>query len=260
MNIFLHQMDANIILGDTLTEDAVDLVPADLILANPPFGAKAGSVRGGRKDIPFMTTNKQLAFLQHIYLGLKPRGRAAVVLPDNALFEEGVGKKIRHDLMEKCNLHTILRLPTGIFYSQGIKTNVLFFSRGTKDKGNTETVWIYDMRTNMTPFGKRTPLARKHFELFELEFGNDSHAFANRKDQGEHGRFRRFGRQDIAERQDNLDISWLKDADNSVTEHDPDPEGIAAEIIDQLHTALEEMNALSDLLAPKASDRTETSE
>ncbi|MDE0333188.1 MAG: N-6 DNA methylase [Nitrospinae bacterium] len=260
MNIFLHQMDADIILGDTLTEDARDLVLADLILANPPFGAKAGSVRDGRKDIPFLTTNKQLAFLQHIYLGLKPGGRAAVVLPDNTLFEEGVGKKIRQDLMEKCNLHTILRLPTGIFYSQGIKTNVLFFSRGKQDKENTKFVWVYDMRTNMPSFGKRNPLSEKHLEPFEKAFGDDPHNTAERKDEGEEGRFRCFSRKYIAKRKDNLDISWLKDDGNSGTENPPDPESIAREVMENLRTALEEMDALSDLLTPKYSDTNETAE
>lgn len=126
MNTFLHSLEANIIYGDALTDDAAKLDEADVIIANPPFGNKAGSQRPLRKDIPFTNTNKQLAFLQHIYLGLKPGGRAAVVLPDNVLFESGVGVTIRRDLMNKCNLHTILRLPTGIFYAKGVKTNVLF--------------------------------------------------------------------------------------------------------------------------------------
>lgn len=144
MNTFLHGMDANVILGDALTVDAGKLKEADLIIANPPFGSKSGSVRNKRDDIRFPSSNKQLDFLQHIYNGLKKGGRAAVVLPDNVLFEDGVGKKIRKDLMEKCNLHTILRLPTGIFYAQGVKTNVLFFTRGKTVKGNTKETWIYD--------------------------------------------------------------------------------------------------------------------
>ena len=98
---------------------------------------------------------------------LKPGGRAAVVLPDNVLFEDGTGTQIRADLMDKCDLHTILRLPTGIFYAQGVKTNVLFFTRGETDKGNTKEVWVYDLRTNMPAFGKRTPLTREHFAGFE---------------------------------------------------------------------------------------------
>src|SRR3954452_19847845 len=99
--------------------------------------------------------NKQLAFLQHVYRGLKPGGRAAVVAPDNVLFGGDAGEKIRADLMDKCDLHTILRLPTGIFYAQGVKTNVLFFTRGRTDKGNTEAVWVYDLRVSAPPFGKR---------------------------------------------------------------------------------------------------------
>ena len=130
-----------------------NLPKADVILANPPFGTKRGGGKPTRDDFTFVTGNKQLAFLQHIYRGLKPGGRAAVVLPDNVLFEEGVGTKIRADLMDKCNLHTILRLPTGIFYAQGVKTNVLFFTRGAKDTGNTKSTWVYDLRTNMPAFG-----------------------------------------------------------------------------------------------------------
>lgn len=137
-----------------------------MILTNPPFGTKRG---GGAptRAFTYPTSNKQLAFLQHVYRGLKPSGRAAVELPDNALFEDRQGKLIRADLMAKCNLHTILRLPIGIFYAQGVKTNVLFFQRGRTDTGNTQQVWIYDMRTNMPGFGKRMPLSRSHFQEFE---------------------------------------------------------------------------------------------
>lgn len=248
MNTFLHQMKADIILGDALTEDARDLAPADLILANPPFGAKAGSVREGRKDIPFPTTNKQLAFLQHIYLGLKPEARAAVVLPDNVLFEEGVGTKIRRDLMDKCNLHTILRLPTGIFYSPGVKTNVLFFSRGKKDKGNTKATWVYDMRSNMPSFGKRTPLADKHFESFEKAFGDDPHGKAKRIDEGKKGRFRCFIREDIAKHENSLDISWPNDESAGSDEPPLEPNAISAQVMNNLQIALTEMEMLTKLL------------
>jgi type I restriction enzyme M protein len=139
------------------------LPPATLILTNPPFGTKKGCGLPSRKDFTFPTSNKQFCFLQHIYRALQPGGRAAVVLPDNVLFEGNVGKQIRQDLMEKCNLHTILRLPTGIFYAQGVKTNVLIFSRGP----STKQVWVYDLRANMPAFGKRTPLTRQHFTEFE---------------------------------------------------------------------------------------------
>ncbi len=178
----------------------------------------------------------------------KPGGRAAVVLPDNVLFEEGVGQKVRADLMDKCDLHTILRLPTGIFYAQGVKTNVLFFTRGEKDKANTKAVWFYDMRTNAPSFGKRTPFTRAHFADFEKLYGADSLGKSKRKDQGETGRFRKFTREEIARRADTLDISWLKD--DSVTDHAdlPEPDVIAAEIVAQLQTALEEMQGLQDEL------------
>jgi type I restriction enzyme M protein len=187
-------------------------------------------------------------FLQHVYRGLKPGGRAAVVLPDNVLFEEGVGQKVRGDLMDKCDLHTILRLPTGIFYAQGVKTNVLFFTRGEKDKGNTKAVWFYDMRTNAPSFGKRTPFTRAHFAEFEKAYGADAYGKGRRKDQGEQGRWRKFGREEIEKRGDNLDISWLKD--DSVTDHADlaEPEVIAAEIVGLLKTALEQMEGLQEEL------------
>ena len=248
MNAMLHGIEGDIILGDTLGETGSKLPKADVILTNPPFGTKKGGGSGNREDIVFQTSNKQLVFLQHVYRGLKSGGRAAIVLPDNVLFEEGVGQRVRADLMDKCDLHTILRLPTGIFYAQGVKTNVLFFTRGEKDKANTKAVWFYDMRTNAPSFGKRTPLTRAHFADFEKAFGNDPLGKSKRKDQGETGRFRKFTREDIAKRGDNLDISWLKD--DSVTDHAdlPEPEEIAAEIVAQLQTALEEMRALQSEL------------
>ena len=209
MNAFLHRMDAKITLGDALTADAKVLKDADLIIANPPFGSKSGSVRNKRDNIRFPSSNKQLDFLQHIYGGLKPGGRAAVVLPDNVLFEGNVGKKIREDLMHKCNLHTILRLPTGIFYAQGVKTNVLFFTKGEEDedKNQTQNTWVYDMRTNMPQFGKRTPFTFDYFEDFINAYGDDPHGTSKRKDEGKKDRFRCFNREYIAERGDSLDIS-----------------------------------------------------
>lgn len=248
MNAMLHGMEAEIFAGDTLGPTGARLPKADVILTNPPFGTKKGGGGPTRDDITYPTSNKQLVFLQHIYRGLKPGGRAAVVLPDNVLFEEGVGQKVRNDLMEKCDLHTILRLPTGIFYAQGVKTNVLFFTRGEKDKANTKAVWFFDMRTNAPSFGKRTPLTRAHFAEFEKAFGADPLGKSKRKDQGETGRFRKFTREEIAKRGDNLDITWLKD--ESVTDHAdlPEPEEIAAEIVAQLQTALEEMQALQEEL------------
>jgi type I restriction enzyme M protein len=248
MNAMLHDIEGDILLGDALGPSGAALPKAEVILTNPPFGTKKGGGGPTRDDITYSTSNKQLVFLQHIYRGLKPGGRAAVIMPDNVLFEEGVGQKVRADLMDKCDLHTILRLPTGIFYAQGVKTNVLFFTRGGKDKGNTKAVWFYDMRTNAPAFGKRTPLTRAHFAEFEKAYGEDSLGKSRRRDQGETGRFRRFTREEIGKRGDNLDISWLKD--DSVTDHTdlPEPEVIAAEIVAQLRIAMEEMEALEEEL------------
>jgi type I restriction enzyme M protein len=248
MNMMLHDIEGDIVLGDTLGPTGAKLPPANVILTNPPFGTKKGGGGPTRDDITYPTSNKQLVFLQHVYRGLVKGGRAAVVLPDNVLFEEGVGQKVRADLMDKADLHTILRLPTGIFYAQGVKTNVLFFTRGEKDKGNTKAVWFFDMRTNAPSFGKRTPLTRTHFADFEKAFGADPLGKSKRKDQGEQGRFRKFTRDDIAKRGDNLDITWLKD--DSVTDHAdlPEPDEIAAEVVAKLETALAEMQALQEEL------------
>mgnify|MGYP000085371236 FL=1 len=186
MNCLLHGMEGDkegvVHLGNALGMVGQSLDKADVILANPPFGtAKGGEASITRDDLTYKTSNKQLAFLQHIYRNLKPGGRAAVVLPDNVLFEAGVGTEVRRDLMNKCNLHTILRLPTGIFYAQGVKTNVLFFTKGSaKDKlqeeNCTENVWVYDLRTNMPSFGKRTPFGEQHLKPFEAVYAPDNAA------------------------------------------------------------------------------------
>lgn len=248
MNTFLHGLDAEIIYGDALTDDATDLESANLILANPPFGNKAGSKRTLRKDIPFKNCNKQLAFLQHIYLGLKEGGRAAVVLPDNILFEGGVGRAVRNELMQACNLHTVLRLPTGIFYAAGVKTNVLFFSKEEKTDGGTKNVWIYDMRASMPRFGKTSPLEYKHFESFIACFGDDPYGRSPREDQGESGRFRRFTREEIAKQNDNLDITWLRDDGKEIEEELTELDDITTAILGHLRSALMEIEAVADEL------------
>jgi len=248
MNCLLHGIDSDMILGDTLSPDGTRLPKADVVLTNPPFGTKRGGGKPTRDDFTFVTGNKQLAFLQHIYRTIKPGGRAAVVLPDNVLFEEGMGSKIRGDLMDKCNLHTILRLPTGIFYAQGVKTNVLFFTRGEKEHGNTKQVWVYDLRANMPSFGVRTPLTHDHFVEFEKAFGKKSDGTSKRTDQGESGRFRSYDRAALSKRGENLDISWLKDENSSDHNELLEPDLIAAMIRERLATAMEEMDALSVLL------------
>ena len=254
MNLMLHNLDyhpegAGIRLGDTLGAEGERLAQTrpTLILSNPPFGTKKGGGMPTRTDFTYPTSNKQFAFLQHIYRALDAGGRAAVILPDNVLFESGIGKQIRADLMDKCNLHTILRLPTGIFYAQGVKTNVLFFTRGDTEKGNTQEVWVYDLRANMPQFGKRTPLTRAHFKDFEDAFGDDPtgspEALAKRTDTGEQGRFRKFTRQQISERSDSLDISWLKD-DSAASGDLPEPSQLAEETLAELSGAMEELRAI----------------
>ncbi len=245
MNCMLHGLEGVIQLGNSLGAHGENLPPADLILTNPPFGTKRGGGLPTRTDFTFPTSNKQLAFLQHIYRGLKPGGRAAVVLPDNVLFEAGIGRQIREDLLNKCNLHTILRLPTGIFYAQGVKTNVLFFTRGQTDKNNTNNVWVYDLRANMPQFGKKTVLTNEHLAEFTKVFGPKSDGSSRRKEEGDDGRFRCFSRDWIAKRSNSLDISWLKDDDQEDATKLPEPDILAREALLELEGAI---SNLQDIL------------
>jgi len=252
MNLMLHGMESQLLLGDTLSPLGSGLPKADVVLTNPPFGTKKGGGKPTRDDLTFETSNKQLAFVQHIVRALRPRGRGAVVVPDNVLFEENTGTLVRQDLMDKCDLHTVLRLPTGIFYAQGVKTNVLFFTRGEQDKGNTKAVWFFDMRANMPSFGKRTPFTREHFAEFEKAYGSDPYGKSKRKDLGMEGRFRKFTREEVKARGDNLDISWLKDEGATASEDLPEPEEIAAEILALLQTATAEIEGLQKALGGDA--------
>ncbi len=208
MNAMLHGLESPITLGDTLSEIGKSMKNYDVVLTNPPFGTKRGGERAARDDFTYPTSNKQLNFLQHIYRSLKADGhaRAAVVLPDNVLFADGDGEKIRCDLMDKCRLHTVLRLPTGIFYAQGVKTNVLFFTRGQTDRDNTDEVWFYDLRTNMPSFGKTHPLAKEDFAGFEAAYtAADRGAVSDE-------RWSRFTREEIREKGNTLDLGLMRDA------------------------------------------------
>ena len=253
MNAMLHGIQGEIILGDTLSDVGKSLKGFDVILTNPPFGTKKGGERPTRDDFTFQTTNKQLNFLQHIYRALKPNGkaRAAVIVPDNVLFESGVGAQIRKDLMEKCNLHTILRLPAKIFYAQGVKTNVLFFTRGKTDQGNTKEVWVYDLRTNMPSFGKRNPLTRKHFEGFIKAY----RTLDRRKVKDE--RFRVFTREEIRKRDDNLDIGLIADESLSAYENLPDPIESAEKAIAKLGQAIQLLNEVVNELREIEAEKSE---
>jgi type I restriction enzyme M protein len=255
MNARLHDMESTIHLGDTLSKLGKELKNFDGVLANPPFGTKKGGELPNRDDFTYPTSNKQLNFLQHIYRSLKKDGkaRAAVVLPDNVLFDDNDGQKIRKDLMDKCNLHTILRLPTGIFYAAGVKTNVLFFTRGEEELGNTKKVWFYDLRTNMPTFGKRTPFTEEVFKDFiyaytggmsadkvvdEYDGSIDDELRAKIKDE----RWQCYTREEIAEKNDTLDIGLI--ADNSVQSSDAlgEPEDIIREAKDELNEILKQLD------------------
>jgi type I restriction enzyme M protein len=276
MNCLLHGMEGDdegvVHLGNALGDAGKNLPRADIILANPPFGtSKGGEASITRDDLTYNTSNKQLSFLQHIYRNLKPGGRAAVVLPDNVLFEAGIGTDIRQDLMNKCNLHTILRLPTGIFYAAGVKTNVLFFTKGTVKKTSQEencttNTWIYDLRTNMPSFGKRTPFGVNHLTPFEKVFGKKADGTSKRTEEewsfteegtehiADNTRWKCFSREDIRDKKsDSLDISWLKDKDNIDAADLPEPDVLAAEAMTELTEALRELDSLMTALG--ASDQ-----
>lgn len=276
MNLMLHDLavddqNSGILFGDTLSNEGKALPPASLILANPPFGTKQGGGIPTRDDLITYTSNKQLAFLHLMYLRmLKPGGRAAVVLPDNVLFEGSTGQTIRKDLMEKCNLHTILRLPTGIFYAAGVKTNVLFFSKPKdpkQDKAQTKNVWVYDLRSNMPQFGKRTVLTRAHFDEFYKAVGHDltqvnekaRHAFIEKHKETngdvESCRLRCFSRQDIAKKDDSLDLAWIRDDSTEDSANLPEPDMLIKEAMDEMAGAMRELQAiLVELGVAKESD------
>jgi type I restriction enzyme M protein len=231
------------------------------VLANPPFGTKQGGERPSRDDLTYLSGNKQLNFLQHIYRSLHKRGgaRAAVVLPDNVLFEDGDGRKIRRDLMDKCNLHTILRLPTGIFYAAGVKTNVLFFERGRTETGNTQQVWFYDMRTNAPSYGKRTPFTRQAFADFARAYtgGIDLDDLGNHYDGTiDHAkraavadeRFSCLTRDQILAKNDSLDLGLIADESHANHHHDLEPLDIAREAANELKAMHLELEKIIELL------------
>ena len=275
MNLMLHDIavddeNTGILYGDTLSNEGKQLPDgkASLILANPPFGKKMGGGIPTRDDLVHYTSNKQFAFLHLMYHKmLKPGGRTAVVLPDNVLFESGIGKTIRNDLMEKCNLHTILRLPTGIFYAAGVKTNVLFFSKPddiTKDKAQTKNVWVYDLRSNMPMFGKRTVLGREHFNEFFEAVGNDLTAvdekarakfITDHKDDADGCRLRCFTREEIANKDDSLDLAWIRDESTEDASSLPEPDVLINEAIEEMAGAMSELKSiLVELGAAEESD------
>ena len=233
MNAMLHDIEGDILLADTLSNQGKQMSGFDVVLTNPPFGAKKGGERATRDDLTYPTSNKQLNFLQHIYRSLKHDGkaRAAVVLPD--LPSNSSSAKVCDDLMDKCNLHTVLRLPNHIFYARDVKTNVLFFTRGTNEKGNTKEVWFYDLRTNMLRFGQNTPLKHEHFNAFvEAYCTSDRNRVTDE-------RWNCFSRQQIEDKGNSLDLGLIRD--DSVLDYDDlqDPAESGEEIAVQLEEAVD---------------------
>ena len=241
MNLYLHGIHADIYLGDSIYEP-LKSTRFDCVLTNPPFGTKGANQAPERDDFTISTSNKQLNFIQHVVNILKPGGRAAMVLPDNCLFEDKAGEVIKI-LTQDCNLHTVLRLPRGTFtpYSQGVKANVIFFQKGAK----TENVWIFDARSNVPGITKKDrPLSVEHFKEFEKCYGTDPNGQSKRTDLGVEGRFRKFSIKEVKERGYKLDIMWLKDESLEDNDELPDPQDLASEAITELEAVVDSLREI----------------
>ena len=245
MNLYLHGIHGDIYLGDSIYEP-LKSVRYNCILTNPPFGTKGANQAPTRDDFTIETSNKQLNFVQHVMSILKPGGRAAIVLPDNCLFEDKAGE-VMEILMQDCNLHTILRLPRGTFtpYSQGVKANVIFFQKGVP----TEKVWIFDARSNVPGITKKDrPLSPQHFAEFEACYSADPNGQSKRKDLGEEGRFRSFPIKEIKDRGYKLDITWLKDESLEDSDELPEPQDLASEAITELEAVVDDLREIVELV------------
>ncbi len=241
MNLYLHGIHAGIYVGDSIYEP-IKGTRYDCILTNPPFGTKGANQVPERDDFTISTSNKQLNFIQHVMNTLRSGGRAAIVLPDNCLFEDKAGEVLQI-LMQDCNLHTILRLPRGTFtpYSQGVKANVIFFQKGLF----TENVWIFDARSNVPGITKKDrPLSSEHFKEFEKCYGTDPNGQSKRTDFGIEGRFRRFNIKEVKERGYKLDMTWLKDDSLEDSDDLPEPQDLATEAITELETVVDSLKEI----------------
>lgn len=255
MNLVLHGLEPHIDLGDTIYEPSSGQ-QFDCILTNPPFGTKGANQAPDREDFTIATSNKQLNFVQHVLTVLKPGGRAAVVLPDNCLFADKAGE-VFEIVTEDCRLHTVLRLPRGTFtpYSQGVKANVVFFSKGEP----SDHVWIYDARTNVPGVTKKDrPLTADHFAEFEKCYGNDPNGSSKRKqsdskpEQGWVGgdRWRKFSLAEMKERDFKLDgLKWLREESTDDSDEAFEPDELATDAIAELEGAVQELNAILALIA-----------
>jgi type I restriction enzyme M protein len=242
MNLYLHGVEPRIHIGDTIYEP-FDGNRFDCVLTNPPFGTKGANSAPEREDFTIETSNKQLNFVQHVLTSLKPGGRAAIVLPDNCLFEGKAGEVFKL-VMEDAAVHTILRLPRGTFtpYSQGVKANVVFLQKG---RPTTET-WIFDARANVPGITKKDrPLTAAHFAEFEECYGADPNGLSTRS---ERERFHRFSLEAIKERDYKLDINWIKDDSLDNADDLPEPQDLAAEAITELEAVVDDLKEIITLV------------
>jgi type I restriction enzyme M protein len=262
MNLLLHGIGSEDAESPIKVDDALKADPGDrfdMVLTNPPFGKKSAiayvneageaereSLVVLRDDFWASTSNKQLNFLQHVKTLLKPGGRAAVVVPDNVLFEGGAGETVRRKLLHECDVHTLLRLPTGIFYAQGVKANVLFFDRKPASETPwTKELWIYDFRTNKHFTLKQNPLRREELDEFVAAYKPEA-----RHERQESERFKRFSYAELLSRgKVSLDITWLRDESLEDMDNLPPPEVIAQEIVEDLEAALAEFSAMAASLS-----------
>jgi len=264
MNLLLHgigseESDSPIAVDDALKSDPGDRF--DMVLTNPPFGKKSSMTfvneEGGvaredlvvvRDDFWTRTSNKQLNFVQHVKTLLAIGGRAAVVAPDNVLFEGGAGETVRRKLLHECDVHTLLRLPTGVFYAQGVKANVLFFDRKpASETAWTRDLWVYDLRTNQHFTLKQNPLRYEHLQDFVQAFGSE-----DRRGRLESERFKRFSYDELLQRDKvSLDLVWLRDESLEDMDNLPPPDVIAQEIVEDLEAALAEFAAVAESLGTR---------
>jgi type I restriction enzyme M protein len=269
MNLYLHGIGVNGGESPIHVSDSLAAHPGqyfDMVLTNPPFGKKSsvtfvtdeGEIRREaqnivREDFWTSTSNKQLNFVQHVRSILAMNGTAAVIVPDNVLFEGGAGEVVRRKLLHECDVHTLLRLPTGIFYAQGVKANVLFFDRKPASETPwTKQLWIYDLRTNRDFTLKTNPLVREDLDDFVTCYHPENRHERNSTWSAEapEGRWRAFTYDELLARDKvNLDIFWLRDESLEDSDNLPDPDVIAAEIVEDLQAALEQFRGIEDDLA-----------
>ncbi len=247
MNLYLHGLEPEIALGDSIAE-APSGRRYDVVLTNPPFGTKGANQAPDRDDFTIATSNKQLNFVQHILTVLKPGGRAAIVLPDNCLFADQAGE-VFEILCQDCSLHTVLRLPRGTFtpYSPGTKTNIVFFTKGYP----TESVWVYDGRSNVPAITKKDrPLIPAHFAEFERCFGADPNGRAGRDPvDSPENRWRRFSLDEVKARAYKIDsLKWLKDEGLDDPDELPEPEDVVTEALGELRQATDDLRSILLLL------------